>query len=93
MIKVKQLYVLWVSDEGDKKIIPYNKYNEFKSNLREAELLLENEVMYTPVEDQDEDRIHELQQDIYNLIDKYDTLEGEEVFVVLPEDIIEGDGK
>lgn len=91
MFKVKQLYVLWTSDEGDKKLIPYNEYDKFKSNLREAELLLDNEVWYTPLEDQCEDRILELQQDIYDLIDRYDTLEGEEVFVVLPEDVIKGE--
>ena len=91
MIKVKQLYVLWVSDDGDKKLIPNHEYDEFKSNLRQAELLLDNEVLYTATEDQCEDRIYELQQDIYDLIDRYDTLEGEEVFVVLPNDVIKGD--
>lgn len=88
MIKVKQLYVLWTSDDGDKKLIPINEYDEFKSNLREAELLLDNEVLYTPLEDQCEDRVYELKQDIYDLIDQYETLEGEEVFVVLPKDVI-----
>ena len=91
MIKVKQLYVLWVSDGGDKKLIPNHEYDEFKSNLRQAELLLDNEVLYTATEDQCEDRIYELQQDIYDLIDRYDTLEGEEVFVVLPQDVIKGE--
>ena len=91
MIKVKQLYVLWTSDDGDKKLIPKHEYDEFKSNLREAELLLLNEVVYPPTEDQCEDRIYELQQDIYDLIDQYDTLEGEEVFVVLPQDVIKGE--
>ena len=91
MIKVKQLYVLWTSDDGDKKLIPHKEYDEFKSNLREAELLLLNEVVYPPTEDQCEDRIYELQQDIYDLIDQYDTLEGEEVFVVLPQDVIKGE--
>ena len=91
MIRVKQLWVLWTSDEGDKKLIPKDEYQEFIKDLRQAELLFQNEVMYTPVEDQDEDRRYELQQQIWNLIDKYDTLEGEEVFVVLPEDIVEGE--
>ena len=91
MIKVKQLYVLWVSDDGDKKLIPNHEYDEFKSNLREVELLLDNEVLYTAPEDQCEDRMYELRQDIYDLIDQYDTLEGEEVFVVLPDDVIKGD--
>lgn len=91
MIEVKQLYVLWTSDDGDKKLIPNHEYAEFKSNLREAELRLDNEVLYTPIEDQCEDRIFELGQDIYDLIDRYDTLEGEEVFVVLPQDVIKGE--
>lgn len=91
MIEVKQLYVLWTSDDGDKKLIPNHEYDEFKSNLREAELLLDNEVLYTPTEDQCEDRIFELSQDIYDLIDQYDTLEGEEVFIVLPQDVIKGE--
>ena len=91
MIKVKQLYVVWTSDEGDKKLIPKDEYQEFIKDLRQAELLFENEVMYTTVEDQDDERRYELQQQIWNLIDKYDTLEGEEVFIVLPEDIIEGE--
>lgn len=91
MIEVKQLYVLWTSYEGDKKLIPNHEYEEFKSNLREAELRLDNEVLYTPLEDQCEDRIYELQQDIYDLIDQYNTLEGEEVFVVLPKDVIKGE--
>ena len=91
MFKVKQLYVLWVSDEGDKKLIPKDEYSKFKEDLREAELLLDNGVLYTPTEDQCEDRMYELQQDIYDLIDKYDTLEGEEVFVVLPDDVVKGE--
>ena len=91
MYKVKQLYVLWTSDDGDKKLIPNHEYDEFKSNLREAELLLDNEVLYTPTEDQCEDRMYELQQDIYDLIDQYVTLEGEELFVVLPNDVIKGE--
>ena len=91
MTKVKQLYVLWVSDEGDKKLIPKDEYLKFKEDLRKAELLFDNEVLYTAWEDRNPDRELELQQDIYNLIDKYDTLYGEEVFVVLPEDIIEGE--
>ena len=91
MFKVKQLHVLWISDDGDKKLIPNHEYDDFKSKLREAELLLDNEVLYTPTEDQCEDRMYELQQDIYDLIDQYDTLEGEEVFVVLPNDVIKGE--
>lgn len=93
MIKVKQLYVLWTSYEDNKKLIPKDEYQEFIKDLRKAELLFENEVVYTAWEDRNPDRELELQQDVYDLIDKYDTLEGEEVFVVLPEDVIEGEDK
>lgn len=86
MIKVKQLYVLWTSDEGDKKLIPKQEYKNFISELGN----LESELGY-PLGGWDDRDKDEVQQDIYDLIDKYDTLEGEEVFVVLPEDVIEGD--
>lgn len=91
MYNVKQLYVLWQSDDGDKKLIPKDEYQKFINDLRQAELAFENEAVYTPIEDQAEDRMYELRQDIYDLIDSYDTLEGEEVFVVLPSDLIEGE--
>ena len=88
MIKVKQLYVLWESDDGDKKLIPKDDYKEFKSRLKTAEKNFDNYIMLTPFEDQDEDLVEELKCQIYDLIDEYDTLEGEEVFIVLLEDVI-----
>ena len=91
MFKVKQLYVLWTSDYGDKKLIPKDEYDKFIEDLKKAELLFENEVLCTAWEDRNPERELELQQDIYNLIDSYDTLEGDEVFVVLPKDIIKGE--
>ena len=91
MYKVKQLYVLWESDDGYKKLIPKDKYKKFIKDLRQAELAFENEVVYAPLEDQNEDRIYELQQGVYDLIDSYDTLEGEEIYVVLPNDVIKGE--
>ena len=90
MYEVKQLCVLWTSDYGDKKLIPKDEYDKFIEDLKKAEMLFDNEVLYTAWEDRNPDRELELQQDIYDLIDKYDTLEGEEVFVVLPEDVIKG---
>ena len=86
MIKVKQLYVLWESNYGDKKLIPQQYYKSFISELDN----LESELGY-PLGGWDDRDKDEVQQDIYDLIDQYDTLEGEEVFVVLPEDIIEGE--
>lgn len=91
MIKVKQLYVLWTSDYGDKKLIPKDEYDKFIEDLKKAEMLFDNEVLYTAWEDRNPERELELQQDIYNLIDKYATLEGEQVFVVLPKDVIKGE--
>ena len=88
MIKVKQLYVLWESDYGDKKLIPKDEFSKFLSDLND----LESELGF-PLGGYDDRDKEEVQQDIYDLIDSYDTLEGEEVFVVLPDDVIEGDEK
>ena len=86
MIKVKQLYVLWTSDEGDKKLIPNKDYKNFISELGN----LESELGF-PLGGRDDRDKDEVQQDIYDLIDRYDTLEGEEVFVVFLKDVIEGE--
>ena len=86
MYKVKQLYVLWESDDGDKKLIPKEKYKSFTAELDS----LESELGF-PLGGWDDRDKEEVQQDIYDLIDNYDTLEGEEVFVVLPNELIEGE--
>ena len=84
MIKVKQLYVLWESDDGDKKLIPKEKYKSFTAELDS----LESELGF-PLGGWDDRDKEEAQQDIYDLIDSYETLEGEEIYVVLPNDLIE----
>ena len=84
--KVKQLYVLWESDDGDKKLIPKDEYKGFIAELD----ALEYELGF-PLGGWDERDKEEVQQDIYDLIDSYETLEGEEVFVVLSNDLIEGE--
>lgn len=89
MYEVKQLYVLWTSDEGDKKLIPKSTYDYFLSNLAKAEKEFESYVMDTPFEDQDEDCVLELRQNLYDLIDEQETLEGELVYVVKPQDVKE----
>ena len=43
----------------------------------------------TPFDLQDEELVYEYQQDIYDLLDKYDRLEGESYYVVLEEDLEE----
>lgn len=91
MIKVKQLYVLWESDYGDKKLIPKDEFHLFQTTLKS----LEHEMtMYrNHGSDMSIEKAEGVEQEIWNLIDSYDTLEGEQVFVVLPEDIVEGDEK
>ena len=86
MYKVNQLYVLWESDDGDKKLIPKEKYKGFITELD----ALESELGF-PLGCWDDRDKEEVQQDICDLIDNYDTLEGEEIYVVLPNDLIEGD--
>ena len=86
MYKVKQLYVLWESDDGDKKLIPKDEYEGFIAEL--DALVYELGFPLGGWDDRDKE---EVQQDIYDLIDNYDTLEGEEVYVVLSNDLIEGE--
>lgn len=89
MIKVKQLYVLWVSDEGDKKLIPKDEFHLFQSTLKSLEYEM---TMYrNHGSDMSIEKAEGVEQQIWNLIDSYNTLEGEEVFVVLPDDIVEGE--
>lgn len=87
--EVKQLYVLWESDYGDKKIIPKEEYHLFKSTLKS----LEHEMnMYRKHgSEMSIEKAEWVEHEIWNLIDSYETLEGEEVFVVLPNDVIEGE--
>ena len=91
MIEVKQLYVLWESDYGDKKLIPKDEFNIFQSCLKS----LEHEMtMYrNHGSDMSIEKAEGVEHQIWNLIDSYNTLEGEEVFVVLPEDVYEGEGE
>lgn len=89
MIKVKQLYVLWVSDGGDKKLIPKDEIHLFQSCLKS----LEHEMtMYrNHGSDMSIEKAEGIEHQIWDLIDSYNTLEGEEVFVVLPDDVIKGE--
>ena len=89
MYKVKQLYVLWESDYGDKKLIPKDEYHLFQSTLKS----LEHEMnMYrNHGSEMSIEKAEGVEHEIWNLIDSYETLEGEEVFVVSPSDLIEGD--
>lgn len=89
--KVKQLYLLWESDYGDKKLIPKNEYHLFQSALKS----LEHEMnMYrNHGSEMSIEKAEGVEHQVWELIDSYDTLEGEEVYVVLPSDLIEGEVK
>jgi hypothetical protein len=84
MYQVKQLYVLWETGEGGKKLIPKESYNKFLEDLDNLESELG--MPLGAWDDRDKD---EVQQDIYDLIDEQVSLEGELVYVVLPQDVKE----
>lgn len=89
MYKVKQLFVLWESDFGDKKLIPKSEYHLFQSILKSLE---HEKTMYrNHGSEMSIEKAEGVQQQIWNLIDSYVTLEGEEVYVVLPDDLVEGE--
>lgn len=85
MYKVKQLYVLWESEDGDKKLIPQQELHLFESCLKSLEH--EHNMYQKHGSDMSIEKAEGVQQEIWNLIDSYETLEGEQVFIVLPEDI------
>ena len=89
MIKVKQLYVVFNDGEGHKKLIPKDEYHLFQSTLES----LEHEMnMYRKHgSEMSIEKAEGVEHEIWNLIDSYETLEGEEVFVVLSNDLIEGE--
>ena len=89
MIKVKQLYVLWTSDDGDKKLIPKDEFHLFQSCLKSLEH--EMSLYRNHGSDMSIEKAEGVEHQVWNLIDSYNTLEGEEVFVVLPEDIVKGE--
>ena len=62
---------------------------EFFKEINVLEKRLDGYISSTPFDLQDEELVYEYQQDIYDLLDKYDRLEGESYYVVLEEDLEE----
>ena len=89
MYKVKQMYVIFDDDSGHKYLIPKDEYHLFQSTLKS----LEHEMnMYrNHGSEMSIEKAEGVEHEIWNLIDSYETLEGEEVFVVLSNDLIEGE--
>ena len=86
MYKVKQLYVMWEDGDGNNKLIPKEEYQSFIDELNDLELELG-----FPKGGWDDREKEEVQQDIWDLLDSYENLEGELHYVVLENDLIEGE--
>lgn len=84
MYKVKQLYIDVSDDSGHTWLIKKEDYPSFTCSLVD----LENKLYHEDGYDEDDYWI-----DFENLIEHYQAkrLEGEEVYVVLPNDLIEGE--
>ena len=84
MIKVKQLYVDVSYDDGNTYLIKLEDINSFEKELKVLEDKLNFDFNYG------ED---DFCNDFQNLIEYFNakSLEGEQVFIVLPEDVIKGE--
>ena len=90
MSKELKLYRVYVDGDGHRYLIPKDEYVSFVCKLNQSEYKLDNYVMGTPLEDQDEDYVEELLESVWSCFDDYETLEGEEYYVVLASELEEG---
>ena len=90
MSKELKLYRIYDDENGHRYLIPKDEYTSFVCKLNQAEYKLDNYVMTTPFEDQDEDYVEELLESVWSCFDDYETLEGEEYYVVLASELEEG---
>ena len=84
-----KLYQIYEDGNGHRYLIPKDEYTSFVCKLNQAEYELNNYVMETPLEDQDEDYVEELLEAVWSCFDDYETLEGEVFYVVLVSDLEE----
>lgn len=89
MSKELKLYHVYDDGNGHRYLIPKDEYDSFVCKLKQAEYELDIYIMVTPLEDQDEDYVEELLESVWACFDDYETLEGEEYYVVLAEDLEE----
>ena len=84
MIKVKQLYVDVSDDDGHTYLIKREDIKSFEKDLKVLEDRLNFDFNYGK---------DDYYNDFQNLIEYFNakSLDGEQVFVVLPDDVIEGD--
>ena len=82
-----KLYSLYEDDSGHRYLVPIDEECDFYKKLDDLEKKFDNYIMLTPHEDTDYDLVDKMQQDIYDLLDSYNRLEGESYYVVLAEDL------
>lgn len=82
MYKVKQLYVVFDDDSGHKYLIPKDEYKAFEKCLSRVEESFD--------EHNDDEISYEELNDLLEYF-SHTRLEGEEVYVVLPSDLIDGE--
>ena len=90
-LKLSELKLYRIYDDGNdhRYLIPKDDYTSFVCKLNQAEYELNNYVMETPLEDQDEDYVEELLEAVWSCFDDYETLEGEDHYIVLAKDLEE----
>ena len=84
-----KLYRIYEDGDGHNCLIPKDEYDSFVCKMSQAEHKLDNYVMGTPLEDQDEDYVEELLEAVWECFDDYETLEGEDHYIVLAKDLEE----
>ena len=89
MNKELKLYHVYDDGNGHRYLIPKDEYDSFICKLNQAEYELDNYVMGTPLEDQDEYYVEELLEAVWACFDDYETLDGEDYYVVLAKDLEE----
>ena len=82
-----KLYRIYEDGDGHRYLIPKDEYTSFVCKLNQAEYKLDNYVMGTPLEDQDEDYVEELLEAVWGCFDDYETLEGEDHYIILAKDL------
>lgn len=79
-----KLYVTWEDGDGHTYLIPKEDYKSFIKTVNKLEQ--EIEYCYSTYK---EDKVEFLQEELWDLLSNYETLEGEEHYVVLKSDLEE----
>ena len=83
MYKTEKLYVIYEDDSGHRHLIPKEDYKSFIKTVTKLEQDIE--YCYSTYK---EDKVEFLQEELWDLLSNYETIEGETYYVVLPEDLV-----